>query len=142
MPLHDFVAYDIVHELSKYKLQVSLLLNFFVRLHLVIDVEVLEALQADTAFRAFAHFHDVLLDVLERVDFAYGIVSILFLLNHYSAWIMHTFKHDLAFTQHLDKRASLDRAIAHSAASNVLDNSLFDVDAENLQDISFTNDTN
>lgn len=51
-------------------LQRSLLLDDLVGLDLVVDFKVLEAFKGYTTFRSLGHLHDVLLDMLERVDFA------------------------------------------------------------------------
>lgn len=56
-------------------LQCALLLEDLVCLDLVVDLEVLEAFEADTALGALAHLHDVLLDVLERVDFSWNTLA-------------------------------------------------------------------
>lgn len=52
-------------------LQFSLLLDLFVQLQLIVDLEVFKVFEANATFSALAHFLDVLFDVLERVDFAY-----------------------------------------------------------------------
>lgn len=57
-------------------LQLPLLLDDLVCLDLVILLEVLEILEANTTFGTLAHLRNVLLDMLERVDFAYVDVSI------------------------------------------------------------------
>jgi hypothetical protein len=49
---------------------VPLLLNDFVGLDLIVHLEVLEVFEANPTFGAFGHFHDILLDVLERFDLA------------------------------------------------------------------------
>lgn len=48
--------------------QVPLLLNFFIRLDLIVDLEVLEIREADAALGSLAHLLDVLLDVLQGVE--------------------------------------------------------------------------
>jgi hypothetical protein len=47
------------------ELQESLLRDFFVRLHMVADLEVKPAIEADSTFGTFLHFLDVFLDVLQ-----------------------------------------------------------------------------
>lgn len=51
-------------------LQVSLLLDDLVCLNLVIHLQCLEAVKANTTLRALAHLHDVLLYVFEGINFA------------------------------------------------------------------------
>lgn len=50
-------------------LQLSLFLDFIIRLQLVIDLEIFKVFEPDTAFCSLAHFLDILFDVLERVNF-------------------------------------------------------------------------
>ena len=71
-----FVLHLFVHTFTILLLQCSLLLDLLVRLDLIVDLQVLEVFETDTTFGALAHFHDILLDVLERVDFSWNYVSI------------------------------------------------------------------
>lgn len=50
-------------------LQCSFLLDLLICLDLIVDLEVLKAFKTDTALTTLAHLHDILFDVLERVDF-------------------------------------------------------------------------
>lgn len=53
-------------------LQCSLLLDLIICLNLIVDLQIMEVFEADTALGTFAHFHNVLLDMLERVDFTWS----------------------------------------------------------------------
>jgi hypothetical protein len=48
---------------------------FLERLDLIAHFKCVPVLKAHSAFRAFAHFRDILLDVLERVERAWNVVS-------------------------------------------------------------------
>lgn len=56
-------------------LEVSLFIDLLVALDVITNSKVGPAFEADTAFRVFAHFGHVLLDVLQRRNRAYISVS-------------------------------------------------------------------